>query len=80
MEGKTDYLNVNANSVADIYRFDFSAKNSDILATSASDVRVTIKDEAHFNVSSAADIIYKGSPAIINSKTSSLGEVRKARF
>jgi len=80
LEGKTDYLNINASSASDIFGYDLQARRGDILASSASDVRITILDDAHFNASSASDIIYKGTPSVLDSRSSSLGEIRQARF
>jgi len=80
LEGKADYLNITANSASDIYGFDFSAKKGDVFASSASDVRITILGDAHFDASSAADIIYRGNPSIIDSRSSSMGEIRQSKF
>jgi hypothetical protein len=80
LEGKTDYLNVNASSASDIFGYTFTATRADVIASSASDVRVAILKEGHLNASSAASIIYKGSPSLLDSRSSSLGEIRKARF
>ncbi len=80
LEGETDYLNITANSASDIYGFDLIAKKCDVLASSVSDVRVKVIEDAHFNASSAANIIDKGSPPILDTRTSSMGDIRKARF
>lgn len=79
LEGKTDFLSIDANSAADIYGFDFLAKSVDVDANSASDVRITVLDEAHLSVSSAADITYKGKPPILDSRSTSLGDIRHTR-
>ena len=80
MEGKADDLNITASSIADIYGFDFKATRAVILASSAADVRIRIVEDAHLDASSAADIVYAGYPKIIDSRTSSLGDIRKSKF
>jgi len=78
--GYTDYLNANVSSAADLYAFDLEAKSADIVSSSAADARVNVLKEAQFNASSAADIIYRGNPQIINSKASSLGDIKKSKY
>ena len=80
LEGKSDYLNITASSAADIFGFDFKATRADILASSAADVRIRILENAHLDASSAADIVYAGNPKIIDSRTTSLGDIRKSKF
>ena len=80
LEGKTDYLNINASSASDIFGYNFEAIRADVIASSASNVQISILGEAHLNASSAADIKYKGVPRLMDSKSSSLGEIRQARF
>lgn len=80
LDGTAGYLNVNAGTAADINAFDLKVKEGDILATSAADVRVAISEKARFSASSAADIRYRGEPKVLDSRTGSLGDIRRVKF
>ena len=78
--GKTAYLNINASSASDIFAFDLKTIETDVSASSAADVRITVKDKARFSASSASDIRYRGEPVILDSRSSSLGDIRRVKF
>ena len=80
LSGYATYLNANVNSAADMFAYELTAKTADVVASSAADARVRVSDEARFNASSAADIIYKGEPKILDSRSSSLGDVKKSKY
>lgn len=80
LEGKSDYLNITASSAADIYGFGFTVKRADILASSAADVRIRVLENGRFDASSAADIVYTGDPKIIDSRATSLGDIRRSKY
>jgi hypothetical protein len=80
LSGYTDYLNANISSAADLFACELTAKTADVVCSAAADARVKVTDEARFNASSAADIIYQGEPKIIDSRSSSLGDVKKSKY
>jgi hypothetical protein len=80
LEGSADYLSVNAGTASDINAYDLKVKECDVLASSAADVRVTISDKARLSANSAADIRYRGEPKILDSRTGSLGDIRRVKF
>jgi hypothetical protein len=80
LAGYTEYLNATISSAADLFAYDLTAKTADVVSSSAADARVNVTDEAKFNASSAADIIYRGDPKVIDSRASSLGDIKKSRY
>lgn len=80
LEGYADYLNANINSAADLFAYEMEVKSADIVSSSAADARVNVAEEARFNASSAADIIYRGNPKVINSQANSLGDIKKSKY
>jgi len=80
LAGRTDYISVDASSAADVFAFDLMAGEGDVNTSSAADARVYITNNAHFNASSASDIKYRGEPRILDSRSSSMGDIRQARF
>lgn len=80
ISGKTDHLSANINSAADMYAYDLTARIAEVVASSAADAKVNVSEEARFNASSAGDIVYRGEPKIIDSKSNSLGDIKKSRY
>ena len=80
MAGSAEFLSINASSASDIFAFDLIAKECDVIASSAADVRVSIEESARFEASSAADIRYWGDPGILSSSESSMGDIRRVKF
>jgi hypothetical protein len=78
--GSADYLNANISSAADLFAYDMRARTADVVSSSAADARVYVTDEARFNASSAGDIIYRGEPKVIDSRSSSFGDVKKSKY
>jgi len=78
--GFADYLNANVSSAADLFAYELKVKSADVASSSAADARVNVVEEAQFNASSAADIIYQGNPKIINSRANSLGDIKKSKY
>jgi hypothetical protein len=76
--GITLELNVNISSAAELHAFNLTAEKANVVATSAADARVYVTGEAWFDASSAADIIYRGNPAIRNIQSSSAGDIKKS--
>lgn len=80
LAGTTDYISIDASSAADVFAFDLVAGEGDVNTSSAADARVYIKNNAHFSASSASDIKYKGEPRILDSHSSSMGDIRQTHF
>jgi hypothetical protein len=78
LNGTTKSLSVNLSSAADLNAFELKADKAVVNVSSASDARIRVSNEAHLRASSAADIVYKGSPEIIDSKSSSAGDIKKS--
>ena len=77
--GKCNELQASVSSASDLSAFDLSAAKVYVNASSAADVKVTVLNEADFEVSSAADIYYQGDPEILNSASSSAGSIKKVK-
>jgi hypothetical protein len=80
ISGRTQSLAVNLSSAANLDAYDLKAEKADVNVSSAADAKINVIKEAYFRASSAADIIYKGSPEIIDSKSSSAGDIKKASY
>jgi hypothetical protein len=77
LAGKTGYLDAGLSSAGNLNAFDLEARSADVSVSSAGDARIWVTDEARFKCSSAGDIVYKGDPKIVESSTSSGGDIRK---
>ena len=77
LSGNAGHAIINLSSAADLYAFDFIMNNADITASSASDARINVKEQARFDASSAADIKYKGNPDVVESRSSSAADIKK---
>lgn len=79
LAGSCDDLVVNMSSASDLRAYDFEAKRVNVTASSASDVRVHVTEEAKFDASSASDILYRGNPEVISSNASSAADIKRIR-
>lgn len=77
--GSANHAIINLSSAADLHAYDFIVQSADVTVSSAADARVNVVKEARLDASSAADIRYMGNPEIIESKTSSAGDIRRSR-
>ncbi len=77
LSGKTGYLDAGLSSAGNLNAFELEAVKADVTVSSAGDARVYVTGEARFKCSSAGDIVYKGEPEIMESSTSSAGNIRK---
>jgi hypothetical protein len=80
LSGTTKSLSVNLSSAADLNAYDLKAEKANVDVSSASDAKINVSKEAYLRASSAADITYKGSPEIIDSKSSSAGDIKKSGY
>jgi hypothetical protein len=80
LAGKTEDLSIDANTAADVDAYDLVADETNIMASTAADVRITVKNKAIFNANSLSDIRYRGEPSIIDSKTTSLADITRVKF
>jgi hypothetical protein len=78
LQGSCEQLHVNLSSAADLRAFELQARKANIVTSSAADARINVSEEAHFNASSASDIIYRGEPEIITSQASSAADIKKS--
>jgi hypothetical protein len=78
LSGTTKTLSVNLSSAADLNAYDLKSEKANVDVSSAADARIYVIKEAYLRASSAADISYKGSPEIIDSKSSSAGNIKKS--
>ncbi len=77
LEGKTGNLKARLSSAGDLYAFELKASKADVSASSSGDARIWVTDEARLRCNSAGDIVYRGDPKILESSTSSGGDIRK---
>ncbi len=77
LSGQTGYLHAGLSSAGDLNAFDLEAEKAHVSVSSAGDARVYVTREAHFNCSSAGDIVYRGNPEVIDSHTSSAGSIKR---
>ncbi len=77
LSGSTGYLDAALSSAGNLNAFDLEAARADVSVSSAGNARVYVTDEARFKCSSAGDIIYRGDPEILDTHTSSAGDIRK---
>ena len=75
LSGYTEYLQVNTSGGSDLKAFELVAQKADLHASGGSDIKVFVEDELDASASGGADIIYKGNPHVINSKTSSSADI-----
>jgi len=77
LTGKAGYLKAGLSSAGNLNAFELEVSKADVSVSSAGDARIWVTDEARFKCSSAGDIVYKGEPKILESSTSSGGDIRK---
>jgi hypothetical protein len=80
VKGTVKSLSVNLSSASDLNAFDLKAEKANVDVSSAAKAKIFVSKEAYLRSSSAGDIIYKGSPEIIDSKSSSAGDIKKTGF
>jgi hypothetical protein len=78
LNGTTKSLSANMSSAADLNAFELLSEKAVVEVSSASDARINVSKEAHLRASSAGDIVYKGSPSIIESNSSSGADIKKS--
>ncbi|MCU0419773.1 MAG: DUF2807 domain-containing protein [Cyclobacteriaceae bacterium] len=77
VEGKTDRLEVDASSAGDIDAYNLEANRVTVDVSSAGSAKVTAVKELEAEASSGGDVRYRGSPAKLNTSSSSGGSVKK---
>ncbi|MBN2610318.1 MAG: DUF2807 domain-containing protein [Bacteroidales bacterium] len=77
LSGQTHSLYAGLSSAGDLNAYELEAKTASVNVSSAGNAKVYVTDEARFNSSSAGDIYYKGNPEILESQSSSGGDIRK---
>lgn len=75
ISGSADELNVDLSSAGDLNAFDLIAALVDVNVSSAGDARVHATDEISMNASSAGNIYYRGDARVMNSQSSSAGNI-----
>jgi len=75
ISGTADEFNVDLSSAGDLSAFDLIAGKVDVDVSSAGDARVHATDEISMNASSAGSIYYRGDARVINSHSSSAGNI-----
>jgi hypothetical protein len=79
LSGKTEYLKARLSSAGDLNAFELKTAEADVSASSSGDAKVWVTGKARFKCSSAGDIVYHGDPEILESSTSSGGDIRKKK-
>jgi len=77
LSGEAERLRANTSGGSDIKAFDLIAQRADLEASGGSDIKITVEDELDARASGGADIEYKGSPQIIDTNTSSSGDIKR---
>jgi len=75
ISGSADEFNVSLSSAGDLNAFDLIAAIVDVNVSSAGDARVHGTDEISMTASSAGNIYYRGDARVINSQSSSAGNI-----
>lgn len=75
LSGKARVFDVSLSSAGDLNAFDLIAEKVDVNVSSAGDARVHATDEISMNASSAGNIYYRGDARVMESKSSSAGNI-----
>ncbi len=75
LSGTADNIHANSSGGSDLKAFDLVVQKADLEASAGSDIRIHVVDELEAHASSGADISYRGNPQLINTETSSGGDV-----
>jgi hypothetical protein len=76
LTGEADKIDIDLSSAGDLSAYDLKVKEADISASSAGDAKITVSERLTANVSSAADVSYRGNPKYIMAHSSSAGSIR----
>jgi len=75
LSGSAEVFDVTLSSAGDLNAFDLIAGKVDVNVSSAGDARVHATEEISMNASSAGNIYYKGDARVLNSQSSSAGNI-----
>ena len=75
MAGSADYFDISLSSAGDLHAYDLIAKRVDVNVSSAGDARVYATEEISMNASSAGNIYYRGDARVVQSRSSSAGNI-----
>lgn len=75
LSGKARELDVSLSSAGDLNAFDLIAGKVDVNVSSAGDARVHATEEISMNASSAGNIYYRGDARVLESRSSSAGNI-----
>lgn len=76
LAGRCDMLRVSMSSAAELRAYPLMARKAYANLSSAADARIYVTEEAEFLATSAADIRYRGNPAVIRSNANSAGSIK----
>ncbi len=77
IEGTAEYCKAEASSAGGFDGYDLVCQKADAGASSAGSIRITVTDELGANVSSGANVKYKGSPRMTSQSATSGGSIKK---
>ncbi|MEZ5071766.1 MAG: head GIN domain-containing protein [Bacteroidales bacterium] len=77
LSGRCDEFRASLSSAGDLDAFELEARKVDVSASSAGDAKVWASEEISMNASSAGNIYYRGDAQVVNSRTSSAGNIVK---
>lgn len=77
LSGQTVHLYANSSGGSDLKAFELVAQRADLEASGGSDIKVYVEEEIEAKASGGADIEYMGTPSLINSNSSSSGDIKK---
>lgn len=77
ISGKAGVLKVDANGASDLKGYDLVSEQCSVVASGASDVKVTVNKELSAKASGASGVYYKGAAAIGEVKTSGASTISK---
>jgi hypothetical protein len=75
--GAADNFTVKISGSGDVKAFGFDAKKADITISGSGNVEVNVAESLEVAISGSGNILYKGSPAVINSQISGSGKLIK---
>ncbi len=77
LSGRADDLNIQVSGSGDVKAFDLEAEDVNVTVSGSADVKVTSNQSLKVRVSGSGDVIYRGNPEKVDSKSSGSGDVSK---
>ena len=79
LSGQTVHLYANSSGGSDLKAFELITQRANLEASGGSDIKVYVEEELDAKASGGADIEYMGTPRLINSNSSSSGDIKKKK-